>query len=220
MDISGLLFIDKPQGLTSHDVVDIVRRKLHIRKVGHTGTLDPLATGLLIILVGRATKACNRFTSFDKEYVASLTLGTATDTGDSQGKIILTAGYDGIGEDAVVSVLKSLEGNIEQIPPMVSAIKHKGRPLYKLARKGITVERKKRTVIIHRLALRGVSLPTIEFEVRCSKGTYIRSLGEEIAKRLNSVGHISQIRRTTIGEYRVTQAKTIEDFNADDIRPF
>ncbi len=216
---SGILLIDKPQGLTSHDVVDAVRRKFGIRRVGHSGTLDPLATGLLIILVDKATKQFNRFTNFDKEYAATLTMGTATDSGDSQGKVIASAGYDGLNQEKALSALKSLEGRIEQTPPMVSAVKHKGKPLYKLARKGLTVERKKRLIEIYSLELLRFSLPEIEFKVRCSKGTYIRSLGEEIARRLGSCGHISQIRRISIGAYTVGQAKSLDAFNENDIRP-
>lgn len=216
---SGILLIDKPQGLTSHDVVDAARRKFGIRRVGHSGTLDPLATGLLIILVDKATKQFNRFTNFDKEYAATLTMGTATDSGDSHGKVIASAGYDGLALENVVAVLKSLEGKIEQTPPMVSAVKHKGKPLYKLARKGVTVERKKRLIDIYRLELVRLCLPEIEFKVKCSKGTYIRSLGEEIARRLGSCGHISQIRRISIGAYSVDQARTLDAFNENDIRP-
>lgn len=216
---SGILLIDKPQGLTSHDVVDAVRRKFGIRRVGHSGTLDPLATGLLIILVDKATKQFNRFTNFDKEYAATLTMGTATDSGDSQGKVIASAGYDGLNQEKALAALKSLEGKIEQTPPMVSAVKHKGKPLYKLARKGLTVERKKRLIEIYSLELLRFSLPEIEFKVRCSKGAYIRSLGEEIALRLGSCGHISQIRRISIGAYTVGQAKSLDAFNENDIRP-
>ncbi len=216
---SGILLIDKPQGLTSHDVVDAVRRKFGIRRVGHSGTLDPLATGLLIILVDKATSQFNRFTNFDKEYAATLTMGTATDSGDSEGKVIASAGYDGLNQEKVLAALKSLEGKIEQTPPMVSAVKHKGKPLYKLARKGLTVERKKRLIEIYSLELLRFSLPEIEFKVRCSKGTYIRSLGEEIASRLGSCGHISQIRRVSIGAYTVGQAKSLDAFNENDIRP-
>ena len=216
---SGIVLIDKPQGLTSHDVVDAARRKFGIRRVGHSGTLDPLATGLLIILVDKATKQFNRFTNFDKEYAATLTMGTATDSGDSQGKVIASAGYEGMTQDNALSVLKSLEGKIEQTPPMVSAVKHKGKPLYKLARKGLTVERKKRLIDIYSLELLRFSLPEIEFKVKCSKGTYIRSLGEEIAQRLDSRGHISQIRRISIGSYLIGQAKALDAFNENDIRP-
>ena len=216
---SGILLIDKPQGLTSHDVVDAVRRRFGIRRVGHSGTLDPLATGLLIILVDKATSQFNRFTNFDKEYAATLTMGTATDSGDSQGKVIASAGYDGLTQDKALAALKSLEGKIEQIPPMVSAVKHKGKPLYKLARKGVTVERKKRPIDIYSLELLRFSLPEIEFRVKCSKGAYIRSLGEEIARRLGSCGHISQIRRVSIGSYSVNQARTLDAFNENDIRP-
>ena len=216
---SGIVLIDKPQGLTSHDVVDAARRKFGIRRVGHSGNLDPLATGLLIILVDKATKQFNRFTNFDKEYAATLTMGTATDSGDSEGKVIASAGYGGLTLDKVVAVLKSLEGKIEQTPPMVSAVKYKGKPLYKLARKGLTVERKKRLIDIYSLELLRFSLPEIEFKVKCSKGTYIRSLGEEIAQRLDSRGHISQIRRISIGSYLIGQAKALDAFNENDIRP-
>lgn len=215
---SGILLIDKPEGITSHDVVDIVRKKINLQHIGHAGTLDPIATGLLIILVGRATKCFSRFVNFDKEYIAILRLGAQTDSGDAQGKIIATSDYQQITEERVSAVLKVLEGKIENIPPMVSAIKHKGRPLYVLARKGITVERKARLVNIYQLKRLRFSLPDIEFQIRCSKGTYIRSLGEEIARRLNSVGHITWIRRTAIGPYSVSDAKKIDSFDEDDIR--
>lgn len=212
--------IDKPQGITSHDVVDIARKKFRMRRIGHAGTLDPLATGLLIVLVGEATKQFNRFVCFDKEYSASLRFGSATDTGDSQGRVVKSAGYDGLTEEKIVSVLETLTGKIEQIPPMVSALKYRGRPLYQLARKGISVERKARIVDIYTLRLDNFSLPDIEFTLRCSKGTYVRTLGEEIAQRLNCVGHIFKIRRLAVGPYRVSEAKGIDSFNEDDIRPF
>lgn len=215
---SGILLIDKAQGITSHDVVDMVRKKLNMKRIGHAGSLDPLATGLLIILVGEATKQFNRYVNFDKEYIAILRLGAQTDSGDAQGKIIATSDYQQVTEEGVSAVLKVLEGKIENIPPMVSAIKYKGRPLYVLARKGITVERKARVVNIYQLKLLKFSLPDIEFQIRCSKGTYIRSLGEEIARRLNSVGHITWIRRTAIGPYSVSDAKKIDSFDEDDIR--
>lgn len=217
---SGILLIDKPQMLTSHDVVEIVRKRLNIKKVGHSGTLDPLATGLLIILVSQATKKFNHFMNFDKEYIASLRLGVATDSGDSQGKVIKNASYEQITETQTLKVLEGFIGEIENTPPMVSAIRHRGKRLYQLAKKGITIERKSRRVNIYKLNLLRFSLPDIELEIRCSKGTYIRSLGEEIARRLNSVGHICSIRRTAIGPYSLREAKKIDDFDEDDIRPF
>lgn len=218
--IDGFLLIDKPQGITSHDVVDIARRKFNIKRVGHAGSLDPLATGLLIILVGKATSQFNRYMNFDKEYNATLRLGASTDSGDSQGKVITSnVSYAHISETRVLEVFKGLEGKIENVPPMISALKHKGRPLYELARQGITVERKPRPVEIYRLSLSKYSPPDIEFEVKCSKGTYIRSLAEEIARRLDCIGHISQIRRISIGPYNVSEAKKIDNFDADDIRP-
>lgn len=218
--IDGFLLIDKPQGITSHDVVDIARRKFNMKRVGHAGSLDPLATGLLIILVGKATSQFNRYMNFDKEYNATLRLGASTDSGDSQGKVTASnVSYAHISETRVLEVFKGLEGKIENMPPMISALKHKGRPLYELARQGITVERKPRPVEIYRLALRKYSPPDIEFEVKCSKGTYIRSLAEEIARLLDCIGHISQIRRISIGPYKVSEAKKIDNFDADDIRP-
>lgn len=211
--------IDKPKGLTSHDVVDIVRRKLGIKRVGHCGTLDPIATGLLIILVDRATKAFNRFASLDKEYTAVLRLGVSTDTGDCQGKVLANSACPRLAKEKVDDVLKGLEGRLEIIPPMTSAKKYKGKPLYKLARKGITVERKPKTVEIHSLKMLEMRLPEIEFQVKCSKGTYVRTLGEEIAKRLGTLGHIVSLRRQAIGLYSVNAARDIESFNENDIQP-
>lgn len=216
---SGMLFIDKPQGITSHDVVDIVRHKLGTRKIGHSGTLDPLATGLLIILIEGATKQFNHFVNFDKEYAARLVLGEATESGDSEGKVTQSLNFDFVTEAEVCSVFESLEGKTENIPPMVSAIKYKGRRLYELARRGITVEREARIVQVHKLELVKFCLPDIDFILKCSKGTYVRSLAEEIARRLNCVGHISKIRRLTIGPYSINEAKGLDNFDESDIRP-
>ena len=217
---SGILLIDKPQGITSHDVVDIARKRFGLRRIGHAGSLDPLATGLLIILVDRATKEFNRFMNLDKEYQGSLKLGASTDSGDAWGKIIETRGYPDPDEQKVLAVFKELEGIKEMLPPMVSALKYKGEPLYKLARKGITVARKVRPVKIYSLKLLKLALPEIEFSLKCSKGTYVRSLAEEIAQRLDSLGHIISLRRTSIGSYLVSEAKDINTFNENDIRPF
>lgn len=214
----GILLIDKPQGLTSHDVVNVVRRKFNTRRIGHSGTLDPLATGLLIILVAGATKLFNRFANFDKEYLATLKLGQATDSGDSQGKVTKCASFDAVTRQQVETVLKGIEGKFENVPPMVSAIRHQGKRLYQLARKGLVVERKARTVDVYKLELLDFSLPQIRFLLKCSKGTYVRTLAEEIALRLNCVGHIIEIRRLAIGDYCVREAKQLDDFNENDIR--
>ena len=216
---SGILLIDKPQGLTSHDVVNAVRKKLKMKRIGHAGSLDPLATGLLVVLVGEATKQFNRFVNFDKEYIATLKLGEATHSGDSEGKILKRLSYDGISEEQASCALKSLEGKIENIPPMVSAVRYRGRRLYQLARQGITVERQPRAVNIYELKLLKFSLPYIEFYLKCSKGTYVRSLAEEISRRLNCVGHISQIRRYAVGSYSVSEARQLDKFDENDIRP-
>lgn len=215
---TGIILIDKPQGITSHDVVDVARKKLKIRRVGHSGTLDPLATGLLIILVDKATKAFKSFSDFDKEYTACLRLGIATDTADAQGRITAKMPVPGITAEKIQEVFKSVAGKIEMAAPVFSALKHKGQPLYRLARRGVKVIPKSRAVMIYSLKLDRFVSPDIEFSVKCSKGTYIRSLGEEIALRLNTIGHIVSLRRTAIGNYPVSEAKKIDNFNENDIR--
>lgn len=216
---SGILLIDKPEGLTSHDVVNIVRRKFSVKKAGHAGTLDPLATGLLVVLVGSATKQFNRFAGFDKEYLATIKFGEATDSGDSLGKVIESLDYTKITEQQVRDVLKRLEGQIENVPPMMSAVKYQGKPLYKLARRGISIPRQGRLVTIQRLELLKFYLPFIDIDLKCSKGTYVRSLAEDIAKNLSCVGHVCKIRRSVIGRYSVRDAKKIDEFDEFDIRP-
>ncbi|MDP1853374.1 MAG: tRNA pseudouridine(55) synthase TruB [Candidatus Omnitrophota bacterium] len=218
--MEGILIVNKPQNITSHDVVNIVRRRLKIKKVGHAGTLDPLATGVLIILVGRATRLFKTFTDFDKVYEATLTLGAITDTADSRGKILKTFSYDGVREEKVKEVFSDFTGKINQIPPMVSALKYKGQPLYKLARSGIEVPRLARQITIHSLKLLGFHLPDIVFEVRCSKGTYVRTLGEDIAKGLGGGGHISSIKRINVGPFSIKDSISVEEVNESHLRPW
>lgn len=215
---NGILIVDKPQGLTSHDVIDKVRAIFGMRRVGHSGTLDPLATGVLVVLLGEATKLFTQFSNFDKEYVATLTLGSATDTGDSLGKIIKKCGYNGILNRDVENALHKFQGVIYQVPPMVSAIKYKGKKLYQLARQGIEIKRSARMINIHEIKLIDLTLPDIVFYVRCSKGTYIRKLGEEIAEVLGSVGHISKIQRLSLGPFNIRDAVSLEDLNESHIR--
>lgn len=216
----GILVINKPQNMTSHDVVNIVRRRLSIKKVGHAGTLDPLATGVLIILIGRATRLFKTFMDFDKVYEATLTLGAMTDTGDSAGKVIKNFSYDNVSEQKVKDVFGNFLGEINQVPPMVSALKYKGQPLYKLARRGIEVPRLARKITIHSLKLINFSLPNIVFEVKCSKGTYVRTLGEDIAKSLDSGGHISSIRRLNVGPFDIKKSIGIGEINESHIQPW
>jgi len=214
----GILIIDKPAGITSHDVVDAVRKKLGTRRVGHAGTLDPIATGILIILVGKATKFFNKFVNFFKEYTATLTLGVTTDTGDALGKVIKTSNLEGINPEKIKSVFGEFVGEIDQVPPMVSALKYKGKRLYSLAKRGIDVPRKSRKLTIYALEVKNIDLPKVNFYVKCSKGTYIRKLGEDIGNRLDCGGHISEIRRIAIGPFRIEEAIKLEDVNESLLR--
>lgn len=216
----GILVVNKPGGMTSHDVVEIVRKKLKIRRVGHAGTLDPIATGVLLILVGRCTKLFNRFSSFDKSYSATLTLGQRTTSGDREGKVIQTQDYTHITEEKVKDVLRSYIGRVYQTPPMVSAIKHKGKRLYSLARRGIEVARQARAVEIKDLRLLGFSLPRVKFYLRCSKGTYVRQLAEDIARDLGCVGHISEITRESVGPFDLGQTISLSQINENSIQPY
>ncbi len=216
--MDGILIIDKPQGITSHDVVDFVRRRFLIKKVGHSGTLDPLATGVLVILIGRYTKFFDRFSDFDKEYIATLALGLTTSTGDTQGKIIKESYNSDVRQEAVLGIFKEFVGYRQQVPPMVSALRFKGKRLYQLARKGIDVPRQTRNIHIYKLELLKFNPPTVEFYVKCSKGTYIRRLAEEIGERLNCGGCISQIRRISLGPFTIKEAISLENLNEDYIR--
>jgi len=221
MDINkkeGVIFVDKPKGLTSHDVVDIARKKLKIRRVGHAGTLDPLAEGLLIILVGRYTKSFSKFVDFDKEYTGVLKLGEVTSSGDSQGEIIKKHSYQNISEDKIREIFSSFEGQAEQIPPMVSALRVKGKRLYSLARKGIVVERKPRKIKIYSLRILNIDLPYVEFCVLCSKGTYIRKLAEDIGEKLSCGAHMVKIVRLKIGPFGLNQAVIPDAINESHLQ--
>jgi tRNA pseudouridine55 synthase len=214
----GILIINKPRGLTSHDVVAEVRRSLGIRRVGHAGTLDPLATGVLVVFIGKATKLFNQFLEFNKEYIATLTLGKITDTGDSQGKVLQEMPVPATEEESVKMVFKEFVGEIQQVPPMVSALRFKGKRLYQFARLGIEVPRQPRRVVIEELRLLKFACPEIQFYVRCSKGTYIRQLAYDIALRLGCGGYISQIERVSVGPFRINEAITIDKVNESHIR--
>ena len=205
------MLVDKPSGITSHDVVDFIRKRLGTKKVGHAGTLDPLAEGLLIILVGKYTKFFSKFASFDKEYLGVLKLGEITTTGDSEGKIIERGSLDNINNQDLAKVFSSFVGDIDQVPPMVSAIRLKGRRLYKLARKGVTVKREPRKIKIYRLEILNVNLPFVEFYAKCSKGTYIRKLAEDIGQTLGCGAHIVKIKRLAIGPFTLEESCALED---------
>lgn len=212
--------VDKPSGITSHDVVDIARSKLKIRKVGHAGTLDPLAEGLLILLVGVYTKKFEQFASFDKEYTGCLKLGEVTSTGDSDGKVIAQKDWKGISSQRIKEVFESFQGQTEQIPPMVSALRKGGKRLYKLARKGVTLELKPRKINIYSCSLQNINLPYIDFYVHCSKGTYIRKLSEDIGSKLGCGAHMTKIVRQKIGPFCVEEAVNPEEIDESHLQEF
>jgi tRNA pseudouridine55 synthase len=216
----GILVVNKPRGFTSHDVVAVVRRKLNMQKVGHAGTLDPIATGVLVILVGRATGLFDRFMRYDKEYTATLRLGARTNSGDSSGEIVEQKDFVHITKETAEAALAAYKGEIMQMPPMFSAVKHKGKRLYQLALKGKEVERVARRVVISDIKLTGFKLPDIDFYMRCSKGTYVRQLGEDVARDLGSVGHITQLQRQSIGPFTIKESLGLDEIEESKIQPF
>ena len=207
---SGVLLVDKDPGMTSHDVVAIARRSMGIKKIGHCGTLDPMATGLLMLVVGRATKIQDLLMSEDKQYVGTITLGATTTTQDAEGEIIEEREVGSLADEAIRAAFEKYSGNFEQIPPMVSAIKKDGVPLYKLARKGQEVKRDPRPVYVTDYELTRVSLPEIDFTVHCSKGFYVRSYAHDIGATLDCGGHLSALRRTRSGEFTLERAVGVE----------
>jgi tRNA pseudouridine55 synthase len=194
--------LDKPPALTSNEALQRVKRLYKAAKAGHTGSLDPLATGLLPVCLGGATKFSTYLLDADKRYRVRVRLGITTTTADAEGEVLKTAATDGVDEAALRSVLGQFLGPIEQLPPMYSAVKHKGERLYKLARQGIEVERQPRAVTIHAMELSNLSLPEFEMDVHCSKGTYVRTLAEDIGAALGCGGHVVGLRRTGVGPYR------------------
>ncbi|MGD2279095.1 MAG: tRNA pseudouridine(55) synthase TruB, partial [Candidatus Omnitrophota bacterium] len=204
-DPFGILVVDKEKNMTSHDVVALVRRNFKIKKVGHAGTLDPNATGVLVLLLGRATKLSARFLSQEKEYTGIMKLGERTDTGDRDGKVLETKEAR-VSEEKVKKTLSEFIGQIEQVPPMVSAKKINGKRLYKAARKGLEVEREPKKIVIRELELTGMELPFVTFRVVCSKGTYVRQLAEDAGKKLGCGAHLVELRRTRSGQFSLEQA--------------
>lgn len=203
--LDGVLLFDKPLDLSSNTALQKVRRLFQAEKAGHTGTLDPLATGLLPVCFGEATKFSNALLNSDKTYRALVRLGQTTTTGDAEGEITSECEVS-LDESQVRSALLIFTGAIDQIPPMHSALKHQGKPLYEYIRKGETVERASRSVIIHELALERFAGNEMEFSVRCSKGTYVRTLAEDIGKALGCGAHLQGLRRTAIGRFRLEDA--------------
>lgn len=200
-DVHGVLLLDKPSGITSNKALQQVKRLLRATKAGHTGSLDPLATGMLPICFGEATKLTGLMLAADKTYRVSAALGRATDTGDSTGAVVAEAAVPTLSEALVRPALERLTGSIEQVPPMYSALKHDGQRLYALARRGIEVERAARTVTIHELTLLRHEPCLLELRVRCSKGTYVRTLVEDLARALGTVGHVTALRRLAVAPF-------------------
>ena len=209
-DADGILLVDKPAGMTSHDIVDLIRRNFGIKKAGHAGTLDPAATGLLVILTGKATKLSSKFMAGDKEYEAVITLGKKTDSGDIEGKVLAEADCAHLTAEKIREVFKGFEGETEQVPPMFSAIQIKGKRLYRLARKGEEVPREPRKIHIKELTINKIELPCVHFTVRCSKGTYIRKLCDDIGDKLGCGSYLSGLRRTASGEFILKDSIDIE----------
>jgi len=208
--LDGAILVDKPSGPTSHDVVDAIRRKFGIKKVGHCGTLDPNATGLLIIVLGRGTKLSERLMSDDKVYEGTIKFGESTDSHDSDGELtgslpVMPMTLDQLNEEAATFI-----GDQMQMPPMVSAIKINGVPLYKLARKGIEVEREPRLVHIYNFRFTGYAEPLGQFRVACTKGTYVRSLAHDLGQKLGCGAHLTALRRSASGKFDVANALPLD----------
>ncbi len=211
--MNGVIIIDKPQGKTSHDIVCIMRKKFGTRRVGHTGTLDPMATGVLPICIGNATRASDMLTESDKKYRAQLLLGKRTDTLDIEGDVFEERAVN-VTEQEIRDVIDTFIGEIDQIPPMYSAIKKDGKKLYELARQGIEIEREPRRINIYSIDIIDINIPYITVDVHCSKGTYIRSLCDDIGTKLGTGAVMTNLRRTYTAGFSIDDAYTIEQLDA------
>ncbi len=207
--MDGILLVDKPSGITSFGVVDRLKKRFSPSRIGHGGTLDPLATGLLVVLFGKATKAARYLLEGDKAYLAGLLLGRETDTQDISGRVLRERDPSAVTKRDLEEALGAFRGELEQVPPMVSALKHRGRRLYELARRGREVPRPPRRVVIKELKLTGFNPPTAGLLVRCSKGTYVRTLCRDLGERLGCGGCLSSLRRLESGPFRVEEARPL-----------
>jgi tRNA pseudouridine55 synthase len=206
MSIDGLLVVDKPEGMTSLDVVREIKARFSIKKAGHIGTLDPFATGVLPVVINEATKLVPFLQEDPKHYGAMLKIGEATDTDDLTGKIIRKGSCENLSPDRVRTVFQSFIGRIRQVPPMFSAVKVKGKPLYRMARMGIEVEREEKEIEIFDLQIEDIALPVVHFKISCSRGTYIRALARDIGREIGCGAHLISLRRTRSGPFRIEQA--------------
>lgn len=207
--LSGILNVDKPPGMTSHDVVDVVRRVAGQRKVGHAGTLDPMATGVLLVCLGQATRVAEYLMAGRKRYRATITLGVTTDTYDADGQVVSSGGATDLACAEIEMALSSFVGSIEQVPPMYSAVKQDGQPLYKLARQGKMVERKPRPVEVDEIVLLDWTSPSLVVEVACSPGTYIRSLAHDLGQQLGCGAYLAALARLSSGQFTLEQAVSL-----------
>ena len=219
--IDGVLLVDKASDMTSHDVVAIARRALRgagVEKVGHGGTLDPLATGLLVLTIGKGTKIQDLLQAEDKEYVGTMTLGVMTDSQDADGQVVETRPVPEYAREQIDTAFSKFQGDFYQTPPMVSAIKKEGVPLYKLARQGKTVEREPRFVHVYAHEIQEVRPPEIDFRVVCSKGFYVRTYAFDIGNELGCGAHLKALRRTRSGKFTLEHAVTVKDIQTLDAK--
>lgn len=204
--MDGILIVDKERGMTSHDVVDIIRRRFHLKKVGHAGTLDPIATGVLVVLAGSYTKRSNELMSEDKEYEGSLILGGTSDTCDAWGNITPSGKETRFSDDEIVAAFNKFSGEIEQAPPMYSSVRHNGQKLYELARKGLVVTVEPRKVSIKNIEVTKIALPEVFFKLTCSKGTYVRQISADIGAALGCGAYMASLCRTRSGKFTIDKA--------------
>ena len=220
--VDGILVVDKPAGMTSHDVVAIVRRSLGERRVGHAGTLDPDATGVLVLGVGRATRLLRFIESAEKEYEADVVLGVETSSQDASGDVLSESDASAVSNEDLKRAAAALTGEIEQIPPMVSAVKVGGERLYRKARRGEEVDRPARRVTVHELSFRSFEpgpRPTAHFRIRCSPGTYVRTLAHDLGRALGVGAHVQTLRRTRVGSFGADGAIALDAVEAGTVRP-
>ncbi len=214
--INGFLLVNKDPGITSSRVVQIIKKKFKLKKVGHLGTLDPMATGLLIIAINRATKFASLLLQSEKSYRAEVTLGIKTDTDDAEGEVISSTGVD-ITESETKETLLTFLGSSDQLPPDYSALKHKGKPMYKYARDGIKVEKAARKIFVKYIQNISIEIPKVTFDITCSKGTYVRSIARDLGDRLSCGAHLSGLTRTSQEKFMLSDACSLEDINLIDL---
>ena len=215
--MEGLLLVDKPEGMSSHDVVNRVRRLSGVRRVGHAGTLDPLATGLLLVSIGRVTRLNEYLVGHDKKYAATVRLGQSTNTYDAEGEVSEERPFTAITPATIANALPAFRGTIQQRPPIYSAIKKDGQPLYKLARKGIEVDIPTREITIYALDVLDYSPPFLQLDIHCSSGTYIRSIAHDLGEAMGCGGHITALRRTAVNEFDIQNAIPLDQLTPDNI---